>query len=67
MEALKMEIWGAKDLCTQCGRAGHWVKDCYAKTDASGNSIEYDEESSNEEEIEESSNEEEIEEYECEY
>lgn len=44
IEALKMEIWGAKDLCSQCGRAGHFVKDCYAKTDASGNKIIYDEE-----------------------
>jgi predicted GIY-YIG superfamily endonuclease len=41
MEALKMEIWGAKDLCSQCGRSGHFVKDCYAKSDASGNKIEY--------------------------
>jgi cellular nucleic acid-binding protein len=43
MEALKMEIWAAKDLCTQCGRSGHFVKDCYAKKDASGNTIEYEE------------------------
>ena len=42
MDALKMEIWGAKDLCTQCGRKGHWVKDCYANKDASGNRIEYE-------------------------
>ena len=33
IEALKMEIWAAKDLCTQCGRPGHFIKDCYAKTD----------------------------------
>ena len=43
-DALKMEIWAAKDLCTQCGRPGHFAKDCYAKTDASGNKIEYEEE-----------------------
>ena len=42
-DALKMEIWGAKDLCTQCGRKGHWVKDCNATTDISGNKIEYEE------------------------
>jgi predicted GIY-YIG superfamily endonuclease len=42
-DALKMEIWGAKNLCTQCGRAGHFVKDCHAKTDASGNTIEFEE------------------------
>ena len=47
-EALKMEIWAAKDLCTQCGRAGHFVKDCYAKTDASGNKIVYEEHSDEE-------------------
>lgn len=42
MEALKMEIWGAKDLCTACGRLGHFVADCVAKTDASGNRIVYE-------------------------
>ncbi len=42
--ALNMEIWGAKDLCKQCGRSGHFVKDCYAKTDVSGNKIEEEEE-----------------------
>ena len=50
MDVLKMEIWAAKDLCTQCGRPGHFVKDCYAKTDASGNKIEYEESSSEEDE-----------------
>jgi predicted GIY-YIG superfamily endonuclease len=43
-EALNMEIWQAKDLCTQCGRKGHWVKDCRAITDVSGNKIEYEHE-----------------------
>ena len=41
-EALKMELWAAKDLCTQCGRSGHFVKDCYAKRDSSGKKIEYE-------------------------
>ena len=41
-DALKMEIWAAKDLCTTCGRPGHWGKDCHAKTDISGNKIEYE-------------------------
>lgn len=41
-ETLNREIWSAKDLCTQCGRPGHFVKDCHAKTDASGNKIEYE-------------------------
>jgi len=65
LQALKMEIWGAKDLCTQCGRAGHFVKDCYAKTDASGNKITYDEES--DESDEEESDEESVDEWGCEY
>ena len=52
-EALKMEIWAANDLCTQCGRQGHFVKDCYAKTDVSGNKIEYEDSS-----VEESSDDE---------
>lgn len=44
IETLKTEIWGAKDLCSQCGRKGHWVKDCHATKDVSGNKIEYEEE-----------------------
>jgi len=43
IEALKMEIWAAKDVCTQCGRSGHFIKDCYAKTDVFGEIIEYEE------------------------
>ena len=27
MDALKMEIWAANDLCAQCGRSGHFVRD----------------------------------------
>jgi cellular nucleic acid-binding protein len=45
MDALNMEIRGASDLCTQCGRAGHFVKDCYATTDVSGNLLEFEFES----------------------
>lgn len=44
IDALNMEIWAAKDLCTQCGR-GHFVKDCRAKTDVSGNILEFEESS----------------------
>jgi len=50
-QSINTEIWGAKDLCTQCGRAGHFVKDCYATKDVSGNAI-YEEEESSEEEYE---------------
>jgi len=52
-QSINTEIWGAKDLCTQCGRAGHFVKDCYATKDVSGNAIYEEEESSEEEEEEE--------------
>ena len=48
-EALKMEIWAAKDLCTQCGRAGHFVKDCYARTEVSGKKIEFEDSSEEDE------------------
>jgi len=37
--AIQKELWGAKNLCTQCGRSGHFVKNCYAKTDVNGNDI----------------------------
>jgi len=43
-EALKTEIWAAKDCCTQCGRKGHFVKTCNATTDVSGLKIEYENE-----------------------
>ena len=42
MDALTMEIRAATNLCTQCGRAGHFVKDCYATTDVSGNLLEFE-------------------------
>lgn len=57
MNALQMEIWGAKDLCTQCGRNGHWIKNCHAKTDVYGNKIEYEDED----------DEDDIDEWECEF
>jgi predicted GIY-YIG superfamily endonuclease len=51
-DAINMQIRAATDCCTQCGRKGHFAKNCYAKTDISGKTIQYE----NEEE-----------EYECEY
>jgi len=42
-DALQRELWAAKDLCTRCGRPGHFVKDCHAKTVVSGRAIEYEE------------------------
>ena len=32
IETLQTEIWSAKNLCSRCGRSGHFIKDCYAKT-----------------------------------
>jgi len=43
MDALNMEIWAAKDLCKQCGRKGHFIKDCYANKTVNGDKIEYEE------------------------
>ncbi len=51
-DALKMEIWAAQDLCTTCGRKGHFAKNCYATTDILGEQIEYDEDESENEEWE---------------
>jgi len=36
---LKKEIWGATDCCTQCGRKGHFIKDCFATTDVDDDSL----------------------------
>jgi predicted GIY-YIG superfamily endonuclease len=47
-EALKSELWGSTDKCTMCGRQGHWVKDCYAKSDVTGKEIEGESESEEE-------------------
>lgn len=43
IKSLKKEIWGAKGLCTKCGRNGHFVKDCFAKNDVDGYVIENEE------------------------
>jgi predicted GIY-YIG superfamily endonuclease len=47
-EAINMQIRAATDCCSQCGRKGHFVKDCYAKTEVSGKAIEYENESESE-------------------
>jgi len=36
---IKKSIWGANDCCTQCGRKGHFVKNCKATKDVNGNDI----------------------------
>ena len=53
IEAVKAEIWGAHDKCTQCGRSGHFVKDCYATTDVTGARIVFEEDEDDEEEEDE--------------
>ena len=63
-EALNMEIWAAKDCCTQCGRKGHFVKYCHASTDVSGNRIVYEDEDDEEDEEDEDDKDDE---WECEY
>ncbi len=61
-EALKVELWGASDKCTVCGRSGHWAKNCHAKTDVTGKAIIYQEE-----DTEESEEEEDVEMWQCEF
>jgi predicted GIY-YIG superfamily endonuclease len=39
VDSLNKEIWAATDCCTNCGRKGHFVKDCVAKTDVNGGFI----------------------------
>ena len=63
IDVINREIWAAKDLCTQCGRAGHFAKDCYAKIDVLGKKIEYESESVSESESASASESE----WECEY
>lgn len=36
LEALKHEIWSAQNRCTRCGRKGHYINGCYARTDVDG-------------------------------
>ena len=36
---IKKQIWGANDCCTQCGRKGHFVKNCKSITDVTGQDI----------------------------
>ena len=50
--SLQKELWAAKDCCTECGRKGHWAKDCYAKNDVNGNSLEEEEEGEEDDEDE---------------
>jgi predicted GIY-YIG superfamily endonuclease len=51
--ALQKELWAASNCCTQCGRKGHFVKKCYAKSDVNGNSLEDSDDEDEDEEDEE--------------
>ena len=57
-EAIHRELWAASGLCSRCGRGGHFVKDCHAKTTVLGTSLEEEEEEEDEEEDEEEEEEE---------
>ncbi len=52
-EALTRELRGAEDLCAKCGRDGHFVSHCYAKTEVSGKKIALEEDEEDEEDEEE--------------
>jgi predicted GIY-YIG superfamily endonuclease len=56
--ALQKELWAASNCCTQCGRKGHFVKKCYAKSDVNGNSLEDSDEDEDEEDEDEDEDEE---------
>jgi predicted GIY-YIG superfamily endonuclease len=75
-DMLKREIWSARNLCSRCGRDSHFVKDCYARTDAGGNTIkgkgedeeeDEDDEEDDEEEDDDEDDDESYDEWECEY
>ena len=36
---INKSIWGANDCCTQCGRNGHFIKNCKATKDINGKYI----------------------------
>jgi predicted GIY-YIG superfamily endonuclease len=40
LEMLQREIRGATDVCSRCGRKGHFVANCYATKDVKGNELE---------------------------
>jgi hypothetical protein len=37
--SVQTEIWAAKNLCTTCGRSGHFSKDCHARTTVNGHEL----------------------------
>jgi GIY-YIG catalytic domain/Zinc knuckle len=49
-EAAQRMIRAAKDQCTRCGRPGHFVKNCHARTNADGDTIDGEDSSDEEDE-----------------
>jgi predicted GIY-YIG superfamily endonuclease len=47
---VQKEIWAAKNLCTTCGRSGHFARNCQADTDVNGNELYDDSEDESDEE-----------------
>jgi len=37
--SLNRELWGEKNLCIRCGRPGHFVNNCFARTNVDGEPI----------------------------
>jgi hypothetical protein len=48
--AIEKELRMAEDSCVRCGRAGHYVAACYARTDVDGKTLDAEEEESEDEE-----------------
>jgi len=40
IDNIQRELWMAQDVCVRCGRKGHWVTKCYAKSDINGKHLE---------------------------
>ena len=68
-DTLSMQFRSAKDQCARCGRSGHFIKDCYAKTHIDGRQIdeEDEEEDDDEEDEEDEEDEDEEDEWGCDY
>jgi predicted GIY-YIG superfamily endonuclease len=52
-DELNKKIRSATDACTRCGRKGHFISKCYARTDDQGNKLEEDEDEDEDEEDDE--------------
>ena len=52
VDTLTSQFRSANDQCMRCGRTGHFIKDCYAKTDSRGNRLDEDEDEDEEDEDE---------------